>query len=62
MAAMERMSALPLQETAEAAPERMGLMALAEVQPEPDAGPRHTRQVATSSCVASTGSTRKAAG
>jgi hypothetical protein len=47
MAAMERMSALPLQETAETPPERTGLMALVEVQPGP-AGPRHTRQVATS--------------
>ena len=41
---------------------RTGLMALAEVQPERGAGPRHTRQVATSNCVSSTGSTRKVAG
>src|SRR5208337_414869 len=61
MAAMERMSALPLQETAKAPPERMGLMALAEVQPGP-AGPCHRRQVATSNWVSSIGSTRNGAG
>ena len=51
---MERMSASPLQATAVAPLERMGLMALLRLQPAP-AGPRHTRQVPTSNCVGRAG-------
>ena len=40
----------------------MGLMALAEVQPVPFAGPLQTLQVPISNCVGSSGSTRKGAG
>ena len=37
-------------------------MALLRLQPGPLAGPRHTRQVPISNCVASSGSTRNGAG
>ena len=61
-AAMERISVSPLHATPSAPLSRLGLIALALVQPAPLAKPRHTRQVPISSWVESSGSTRNAAG